>query len=292
MRLSKPVVIRFINALFRKNYSLDSTLEYLSTENLSQTLNLWISDVVILINHRDKYIIEAQMSGDENMALRLFTYSYEEALKTRRNEGNKIKIKLVPVMVIYLDPVIKPPPDLALEVTDIAGAVHEFRFPTMRLFDYPVAELERNDLGLLLPFYLLKLRKAVREAGHDGRRELSGEVKRLLEELIEAAERSETEGRMSKSDMRTVLWLMGMLYGKLYKVYEEFKETTMVIDEMLMTAVDKAEIEGEARGREEGEARGREEGIRAILDLLAQGKSIEEAKKILGVEGLRHSPLQ
>jgi hypothetical protein len=93
----------------------------------------------------------------------------------------------------------------------------------------------------------------------------------LLEELIGAVERSEIEVRMSKSDMRTVLWLMGMVYGKLYKRYEEFKETTMVIDEMLMTAVDKAELEGEARGREEG--------IMAILDLLAQGKSIRRQRR-------------
>ncbi|MDR2482236.1 MAG: hypothetical protein LBD08_01225 [Treponema sp.] len=49
-----------------------------------------------------------------------------------------------------------------------------------------------------------------------------------------------------------------------------------MVDDMLLTAVDEAELRGEARGKTEGIALGEARGIAQVLDLLKSGKPPEE----------------
>jgi predicted transposase/invertase (TIGR01784 family) len=43
-------------------------------------------------------------------------------------------------------------------------------------------------------------------------------------------------------------------------------------------------VEGRKEGRAEGQKEGRTEGAKEVFDLLSQGKTIEEARKILGLD--------
>jgi hypothetical protein len=99
-------------------------------------------------------------------------------------------------------------------------------------------------------------------------------------------------------DTQTLIALMGKLYDNLYKGYPEFKEVHEMVDDMLLTAVDEAELRGialgEARGKSEGMALGKTEGlaqgkseglaqgIAQVLDLLKSGKPPEEILKLYG----------
>jgi hypothetical protein len=190
------------------------------------------------------------MTDDEEMALRIFNYSYLEGLKTKKLEGTKMKVKLTPAIVIYLESTDATPNELSLEVTGLNDVVRTFTFPTMKFLDYSIGELEERNLSLLLPFYLLKLRKRIKAMeSSEERLAISGEMKKLVEELIETIERSERKGLMTKADMRQIIGLMGRLYNDLYKLYPEFKETNMMVDEMLLTVVDEAELAGKKKGK-------------------------------------------
>jgi hypothetical protein len=206
MYLSSPTVILLINALFGTNYPQDSTIEYLSTENITDTLNQWISDMVLLINHTDKYHMEVQIADDEDMGLRVFNYDYLEALKTKTVEDTTVNLLFAKSMVIYLESTALTPAELSVTLRFSDKSVHDFIVPTFKLLDYSITELEQRNMSVLLPLYLLKLRKRVTRAkSSKQRRELSVELKNLVEEIVLTIERSEQNGQMSKSDMRTLM---------------------------------------------------------------------------------------
>jgi flagellar biosynthesis/type III secretory pathway protein FliH len=50
------------------------------------------------------------------------------------------------------------------------------------------------------------------------------------------------------------------------------------------SSVNDARREGRAEGHREGKTEGRKEGAKELLDLLARGKTLDEAKMLLGIE--------
>jgi hypothetical protein len=164
-------------------------------------------------------------------------------------------------LCVYLEPGPSTPDTLSVKITGMDGTSHTFTYPTLKLLDYTAEELEERDLSILLPFYLLKLRKRVQAAKTpEKRQELTGEMKDLVEKLTAALERGEQKGKLDKSDTQTLIALTGKLYDNLYKGYPEFEEVHEMVNDMLLTAVDEAELRGKTEGIALGEAR--------VLDLL------------------------
>jgi hypothetical protein len=282
MHLSSPAVIRFINGVFGTSHPLDAEVEYLSTEHITGSLRKSICDMLVRLNHDDalKYLTESQIGADGDMSFRIWNYSYLEGMRNRTTKGHVTEIKLVPAIVIYLEPGPSTPDTLSVKITGMDGTSHTFTYPTLKLLDCTVEELEERGLSILLPFYLLKLRKHVQSAKTAEKRQaLAGEMKDLVEKLTAAVARGEKNGKLDKSDMQTLIALMGKLYDNLYKGYPEFEEVHEMVDDMLLTAVDEAELRGialgEARGKSEGLALG-EARVRQMLDLLKSGKPPEE----------------
>ena len=63
-----------------------------------------------------------------------------------------------------------------------------------------------------------------------------------MEKIINAIERSGESGRMSDADIKTLFSMMNKLYNYLYGDYPNFKETTMMVDDMLLTHEEEAEL--------------------------------------------------
>jgi hypothetical protein len=281
LRLSSPAVIRCINGAFGTSHPLDAEAEYLSTEHITGSLRQSICDMLVRLNHDDalKYLTESQIGDDGDMSFRMWNYSYLEGMRTRTTKGHLTEIKLVPAIVIYLEPGLSTPDTLSVKITGMDGDAHTFMYPALKLLDYTVEELEERALSILLPFYLLKLRKRVQSAKTaEKRQELTGEMKDLVEKLTAALERGEQNGKLDKSDTQTLIALMGKLYDNLYKGYPEFEEVHEMVDDMLLTAVDEAEVRGKTEGIALGEARG----IAQVLDLLKSGKPPEEILQFYG----------
>jgi hypothetical protein len=192
MHLSSHAVIRFINGVFGTSHPLDAEVEYLSTEHITGNLQQSICDMLVRLNHDDalKYLTEAQIGADGDMSFRIWNYSYLEGMRNRTAKGHLTEIKLVPAIVIYLEPGPSTPDTLSVKITGMDGDAHTFTYPTLKLLDCTVEELEERDLSILLPFYLLKLRKRVQSAKTaEKRQEMAGEMKDLVEKLTAALER-------------------------------------------------------------------------------------------------------
>ena len=247
LRLSSGAVILFINALFGTKHPVTAKVEYLSTEHITDKLDCWVGDVLLLVDGRHKYWLEAQITEDESMAFRIWNYSYLEGLKTKKTKGAVTTVKLVPAIVIYLEPTKNTPDELILNIEDPDKNVHTIKYPTLKLLDYSMAELEERNLTILLPFYLLKLRKRVKSTrSKSGLEKLSAEMVELIKELGRITDLSVERGKINKEDMESMLGLIDILYNKLYND-TELQEAKEAMEEMLLTRFDvlKAEAKKE-----------------------------------------------
>jgi hypothetical protein len=238
MKLSGRAVVSFINGLFGTCHPPDSVVSYPSTETINPALRQSLADMVITINNRYSYLIEAQISGDRDMGLRILQYILGEGQRTVSHENpvspeNTVTlIRLPDARVIYWE-ADGGVPDKETLIFEFPGGIRQcLEVPSFKFPRYSPAELEGMGMGILLPFCLLRLRRELKgmrgvEKG-GGVPGLGDRVAELLKETREAAERSEGRGIMSHGDRLNVLQLLKCLRDELYRGYtEEVKEPEM-----------------------------------------------------------------
>jgi hypothetical protein len=120
---------------------------------------------------------------------------------------------------------------------DSEAAPDDYKVESFKFLDYTIKELEEKNLVILLPFYLLKLRKRVNAAlklpAAKSKAKLSAlaaELREIEEELMSVLERSRKAGVISDSDSLEILEQSGKMHKELYSSYEEFmKEEAMLL---------------------------------------------------------------
>ena len=68
-----------------------------------------------------------------------------ETLQTRTAKEHITEIKLVPAIVIYLDPGPSIPDTLSVKITGMDSTAHTFTCPTLKLLNYTNAKNFRDD---------------------------------------------------------------------------------------------------------------------------------------------------
>ncbi|GHV47101.1 hypothetical protein AGMMS49546_36340 [Spirochaetia bacterium] len=276
MRLSKKAVIHFINGLFGVNHPLNSALNYPNTEYISEDLKRLVSDMVIVVGGC-RYQLEAQINNDLNMAIRVFRYGFEESLRSRTVKDGEITLPFPQVRVIYWETTRKTPDKLTLNLVFPDGKIHKYRVKTFKFLDHSIAELEQRKMSILLPFYVLKLRKQVKAAKTSKRRqELAKEMELLLNELTDTAERSARAGILDNHDLADVIKQINRLHHELYQGYNEFKE----IDEMAQRQNLRWSEKVERRGKRQGS---REKASEIARKMKAYGDPVEKITSITGL---------
>jgi hypothetical protein len=287
MRMSSVAIINFINGLFGTNHPLDSTVEYPNTESVSRKLRRLMSDTVVIIGGVHAYHIEAEIKNDENIVIRVFEYGFAEGLRTKTasEDGGKISIKFPDARIIYWETTKHTPDEVTLSLEFPEGGNYEYTVKAFTFLEHDVRELEERKLAILLPLYVLKLRRRAASATTSKRRaELAEEMKSILDELVAAADRAEKSGVMSETDKRTVLDHMEYLYKELFAQYDEFKEADMMLRDRILTYSEKAELEGIEKGIEKGRVEGIEEGKKEMArGLLSNGVSPDIIAKSSGL---------
>jgi hypothetical protein len=164
IRLSSGAVVQLINSLFDANHPLDSTVEYPNTETVSDKLRKLMSDAMIVINGTHVYNIESEIGYDAGIVIRIFEYGYAEALRSMAvsENGAAVDLTFPNARVIYWE--ARAPEKLTLRMHFPDGSWHSYEVPTFNFLAHSVAELEERKLTMLLPFYVLKLRKRLERA--------------------------------------------------------------------------------------------------------------------------------
>jgi predicted transposase/invertase (TIGR01784 family) len=248
-----------------------------------------MSDMIVIINGTHVYHLEAEIGDDENIVIRMFEYGFAEGLRTKTlsESGQKITIKCPNARVIYWETTKRTPDEVVLSLEFSDGTSHDYTVKTFKFLDHTIKELEEKKAVILLPFYVLKLRKrAMSERNSKRRTELCAEMKEILDELLAAVERAVNVGLMSEPDSRTVLEHTERLYKELYQGYDEFKEADVMLQNMILTYSEEAELRGIEKGREKGREEGREEGIEkkafeVVRKMLARGMDLADIAEIV-----------
>jgi hypothetical protein len=294
MELSDLAMIHFINGLFGADHPVDSVVGRPKTETVSENLRQLLSDTLISINGKSVYHIEAE-SGGQNIVVRVFEYGYAEAMRTKTasSDGQKILLKFPNARIICWEPTGRTPDEVTLALEFPDGSLHDYRVKTLKFLEHGIKELAERKLTILLPFYVLKLRKSVKSAKTKERRaELGKEMKSILDEVVETVERSAESGVMGEPDKRSVLEYTERMYRELYARYEELKEADAMLQERILTYSEEAELRGMERGMERGIERGIERGMARGMEkkafdvarkLLTRGMALTEIAELAGL---------
>jgi hypothetical protein len=252
MTLSAPTIIRFINALFGRDHPLDSTIEYINVETVSEELKKRIADIIIRIGGEFTYHIEAQIGDDDQISIRLFEYGYNAALKYRRTVDGVIELPFPESRVIYWESTENTPDVVTLRFKLPNGENFDYEVKTFKLLDHSIEELSEKNLTLLLPFYVLKLRNKVENAKSSGkRRELPAELTELLNELLNTIEQCAGRKELNYTDLLNIELMLGIITKELYGQYAELEDAMeLVVNGKTYKRAEVMIAEAEKRGRE------------------------------------------
>ncbi|MDR1176320.1 MAG: hypothetical protein LBK83_12730 [Treponema sp.] len=276
---STGAVIHLINGLFGTEYPLDSSIEYPNTEFITEQMKQLYPDILIVIGGIHQYHLEAQIQDDKHMALRIFEYGFQYALRHKTESKGLLTLSMPRSCVIYLTAGTKKSNQPSFRLLFPDGSTHIYKTRAFYLLNHDIKELEERNMVILLPFYILKLRKAVEKAGnHKKLKELSAEAAAMVDEILKSAERSEKRGILNTEEVRLLIELLDRLYTEVYRNYVEFKEADMRLQDIIMTRVEEAEARKEAEVEARLEAK-MEELVRARSEELAEARLEEFGKE-------------
>ena len=108
--------------------------------------------------------MEAQINDDSTIVLRVFEYGFHDALRHQSLNKNKITLPFPEPMIIFLEHTDKTPDKVILELDFGTQGKFEYVVPAMKFLDYSVEELCNRRMVILLPLYLLRLRREIARA--------------------------------------------------------------------------------------------------------------------------------
>jgi hypothetical protein len=212
------------NGLYGTIHPLDSRVEYQNTEYTQQDGTPIVADMIITIGNQ-AYHIETQIDDDKAMALRIFEYDLAYGKRNHTIHNQVMILRFPRTRVIYLEPTRNTPEELQIQLEFPEGAYFTYRVKTFKLLDQSIPDLERQKLILLLPFYILKLRKKLKRSHKGpGQQELLGELEKLRGELRKAIEESEKAGLITNMDRGTLIEMLEHLQNVAYRGYTQEKE--------------------------------------------------------------------
>jgi len=207
--LSERNLVQFVNAIFGKDFPLDSKVIRLETESNKteddDKVKTRRSDIMLDI---DGYMfnIEVQSSGDSSMVLRMFEYGYRAALTHNKSvDDNCLELRFPDPVVIYLRSGAQTPTELKIKVIFPNIDHVEYKIPTKRIGDYTPEVLFDNSLYPIAMFYPMKFEKDLL-GKHDAEVE-----RRFMESFAKVAEMykaKEADGEISKKSFILCLYDM------------------------------------------------------------------------------------
>lgn len=240
LTLSSTAVINLINGLFDTNHPTDSEITYNWTEHVDDDMRTCLADTIITIGKCHSYHIEAQMSLDENIVLRVFEYGFGHARKRNVNcqttDIDSQTLYFPEPKIILLYSKSQAPDEYILHLDFGTQGTFPYKVTTFKYLDQTPEQLTKKKMIILIPFELLKLRKAIEKARTP--ENLSALQHLINHDIIEAIQINLDTGNITVDDAIKLRRLAHKLYKHIYSHYEEMKELNEMTDESLMLDVE------------------------------------------------------
>lgn len=286
LKLSDRAMIQFLNGLFDKDHPIDSSIERKKTDSTDANYRARSADALFVVHSATgsyRYLIEAQINDDAEMALRVFEYGFRSSLEAKTRDGHSIVIVFPDARVLYWEATGRTPDTLTLRLQFADGRSFDYQVPTVKVDSYSMAEIQRQKLSILLPFYLLKLRRKVKQTATQVDRKMAlMETYDLATRLFDAIDQATELSIMDDNDRLTVRDQLYVMFEQVYGIYPEAKEVTRMLHEKMQSEWE--------RWRDEGREEGAEEAlIRTARDMLDADVNIDLIAKFtrLSLEKIR-----
>jgi hypothetical protein len=171
--------------------------------------------------------MEAQISDDIEIALRIFNYSVHVALERKEvsDDGSYMRINMPLPVVIYWEG-SKAKDTVSVEIVFPGNKSVVYEIPAFKVLQHSVAELEH--MALLLPFYILKIRKELeRTKDSEKRKALSKKLEDYVVEISRVLKKCVRNNYITDRDAAMLLRRLLGMNLELYGGYREFKEVNM-----------------------------------------------------------------
>ena len=299
-------IIDFLNAAYNDNISYEAKLYYADKEinNYNKKINRYISfyaDMYIKVIDREKiyeYEIEFQTVYENSMAIRMFRYGFERAVKLADynsiKEG-KIKMKLPDPYLIVLEEDKDIPENIYLEIEIPKQNSVTYSCKVLKYFTYNIDTLLNENMYLLLPLQIFKLRRKMYQISNSNlpidkkKNKMIGvynQLKIVIEDTLKAIDLSYNNSKINLEDydeMTSAIENINSYFLGMYGKYTDFDEE---VKEMVKSFYDpKVEERGVQKGIEKGIEKGVERGkIEIASEMIKEGESIEKIKKYTKLE--------
>lgn len=291
--LSGRSTVNLINGLYGTNYPVDSEVSYNWTENSDDELKRTLADTIITINNHHSYHIEFQMTKDGDIVMRVLDYGFHHALN---NIKNKDTIRFPEPLIVYLYDREGFPDEYTLNISFGKQGTFVYHIPVFKYLEKSMEELDNKKLIALLPFQLLRLRRAIEK---ERTAENMEALKNLVtHDILDSLNNNENAGNITRTDAMKLRRMILHLYHHIYDKYDELERegVNRMAEEALIFDVDildykiqkqeqeiqKQEQEIQKQGQEIEEQRSEIQKLeleKRVWKLSAQGKNAEEICK-------------
>ena len=268
--LSKPTLVKTLNALFNEKYKPENVvIDMTSTEYPKNNLDMLRADICIKITEYkpQHYHAEIQTEPHKEMAVRMFEYDVMEALRNYRLEKelnqtfdsdqvlqsttmNSIKIPdeinifMPKSVVIQIEDGKSVPEDCyALNLTLANGEVVRYTAPVMRYFEYDENRLIKEKLYNLLPLQIFKLRaeldKMTKNKDEPGRQAALLKAWNITDKIAKKVVELYNKKKFTDIDVDKLLIAVSECFQHLNNRYNVNKKLNAEVDTMVRTLMDK-----------------------------------------------------
>lgn len=241
LTLSSTAVINLINGLFDTDYPPDSTITYNWTEHIDDKLRRCLADTILTVNGRYSYHMEAQITEDEDIVLRVFDYSYAHAINrinsnTSHNTEGSHTLHFPEAKIVYLFSKSKTPDEYILNLDFGSQGRFSYKVSAFKYLDHTIEELNQKKMIILIPFALLKLRDEIKKKRTP---ENILSLKRLIfHDIIGSIDKNLVAKNITLNDAYKLKRLTHRLYEHLYAHYPEMEVLNEMTDEALILDID------------------------------------------------------
>ena len=248
-------IIDLLNAIYGDNISYDAKLSYHDKEIInkaeeSSKLIRFYADMYITVvdgNNIYEYALEFQTVFDKEIAIRVFRYSFERAVKLADYSQSKecIKLKMPEPYIILIEEEdgVKDRIKLEIEFSKNVGFTYDIK--VLRYWTYGLEQLYKENMYLLYPLQIFNLRKKMKQISNSNRTkefkesqmlQLYEELKVLLEKTLKAIDKAYDDGKIDIDDydtMNTVIENLNSYFLNMYGKYRNFDEEVKALNGLL-----------------------------------------------------------
>ncbi len=289
---NKIPIIDFLNAIYGDDLSYDAKITYNNTEIVNSNIFLaqfktFRADMFITAIYKDKtfeYAIEFQTAFDKDIAIRIFRYSFERAIRLDyyRNK-NLVRLQFPEPYIILLEEERNVSDELTLELLIPKGQAVRFNVKILKYWNYNLDKLYRENKYLLYPLQVFKLRKemeSLRAKGIEGTvmEKLKEKLKYTIEETLKAIDKAYEDGKIELTDYDEMITILINLNSYLLRSYKIKGEIEEEVARMIKTFYD-------PKVEERGIEKGIEQGIKLIAtNMIKDGESNEKINRYTGLD--------